>query len=136
MRAMVVNEAGGDFVLEEREVPEPAFGQALITIKGHIRPANGVGTALRHNGGMIGYDPAQIVLLGEITEDSRYLGANIAVERRGKGQRDNSATDQLVQLAIIGNQQVFLNSEETFGGGFRGGHGQQIPGKSGDFSEE
>jgi D-arabinose 1-dehydrogenase-like Zn-dependent alcohol dehydrogenase len=32
MRAMVVNRAGGDFELEEREVPEPGFDQALVRV--------------------------------------------------------------------------------------------------------
>ncbi len=32
MRAMVVKEAGGDFELEEREVPEPGFGEALVRV--------------------------------------------------------------------------------------------------------
>ena len=32
MRAMVVQEAGGDFVLEERPVPEPGFGEALVRV--------------------------------------------------------------------------------------------------------
>lgn len=32
MRAMVVREAGGDFALEEREVPRPGFDQALVRV--------------------------------------------------------------------------------------------------------
>jgi D-arabinose 1-dehydrogenase-like Zn-dependent alcohol dehydrogenase len=32
MRAMVINEAGGDFQLQEREVPEPGFGEALVKV--------------------------------------------------------------------------------------------------------
>jgi hypothetical protein len=32
MRAMVVKRAGGDFELEEREVPEPEFDQALVRV--------------------------------------------------------------------------------------------------------
>ena len=32
MRAMVVKEAGGDFELEERPVPEPGFDQALVRV--------------------------------------------------------------------------------------------------------
>jgi D-arabinose 1-dehydrogenase-like Zn-dependent alcohol dehydrogenase len=32
MRAMVVKEAGGDFELEEREIPEPGFGEALVRV--------------------------------------------------------------------------------------------------------
>jgi D-arabinose 1-dehydrogenase-like Zn-dependent alcohol dehydrogenase len=32
MRAMVVKEAGGDFELEERDVPEPGFGEALVRV--------------------------------------------------------------------------------------------------------
>src|SRR3984957_5937276 len=32
MRAMVVKQAGGDFELEEREVPEPGFDQALVRV--------------------------------------------------------------------------------------------------------
>src|SRR5579875_1054282 len=32
MRAMVVREAGGDFVLEEREVPTPGAGEALVKV--------------------------------------------------------------------------------------------------------
>lgn len=32
MRAMVVQEQGGDFVLEEREVPSPGAGQALVRV--------------------------------------------------------------------------------------------------------
>ncbi|MFZ0040864.1 MAG: alcohol dehydrogenase [Solirubrobacteraceae bacterium] len=32
MRAVVVNEAGGEFELVEREVPEPGFGEALIRV--------------------------------------------------------------------------------------------------------
>jgi D-arabinose 1-dehydrogenase-like Zn-dependent alcohol dehydrogenase len=32
MRAMVVNEPGGEFELERREVPEPGFGEALIRV--------------------------------------------------------------------------------------------------------
>jgi D-arabinose 1-dehydrogenase-like Zn-dependent alcohol dehydrogenase len=32
MRAMVVNEPGGDFVLEERDVPSPGMGEALVKV--------------------------------------------------------------------------------------------------------
>jgi D-arabinose 1-dehydrogenase-like Zn-dependent alcohol dehydrogenase len=32
MRAMVVQEQGGDFVLEQREVPEPGFGEVLVRV--------------------------------------------------------------------------------------------------------
>ena len=32
MGAVVVKEAGGDFELEEREVPEPGFGEALVRV--------------------------------------------------------------------------------------------------------
>jgi D-arabinose 1-dehydrogenase-like Zn-dependent alcohol dehydrogenase len=32
MRAMVVKQAGGGFELEEREVPEPGFGEALVRV--------------------------------------------------------------------------------------------------------
>lgn len=32
MRAVVVKEAGGDFELEQREVPEPGFGEALVRV--------------------------------------------------------------------------------------------------------
>jgi D-arabinose 1-dehydrogenase-like Zn-dependent alcohol dehydrogenase len=32
MRAMVIQEQGGDFVLEEREVPEPGHGEALVKV--------------------------------------------------------------------------------------------------------
>jgi D-arabinose 1-dehydrogenase-like Zn-dependent alcohol dehydrogenase len=32
MRAMVVREQGGDFVLEQREVPEPGFGEVLVKV--------------------------------------------------------------------------------------------------------
>jgi D-arabinose 1-dehydrogenase-like Zn-dependent alcohol dehydrogenase len=32
MRAMVVKQAGGDFELEEREVPEPGFGEAVVRV--------------------------------------------------------------------------------------------------------
>jgi D-arabinose 1-dehydrogenase-like Zn-dependent alcohol dehydrogenase len=32
MRAIVVNEPGGDFVLEEREVPSPGPGDALVKV--------------------------------------------------------------------------------------------------------
>ena len=32
MKAMVVNEAGGDFELEERERPEPGIGEALVEV--------------------------------------------------------------------------------------------------------
>jgi D-arabinose 1-dehydrogenase-like Zn-dependent alcohol dehydrogenase len=32
MRAMVVKEAGGDFELVEREIPEPGFGEALVRV--------------------------------------------------------------------------------------------------------
>ena len=32
MRAIVVNEPGGDFELEQREVPEPGFGEALVRV--------------------------------------------------------------------------------------------------------
>ena len=32
MRAVVVKEAGGDFVLEERAVPEPGAGQAVVRV--------------------------------------------------------------------------------------------------------
>lgn len=32
MRAMVINEAGGDFELEERDVPEPGFGEVLVRV--------------------------------------------------------------------------------------------------------
>ncbi|HWD74550.1 MAG TPA: alcohol dehydrogenase [Solirubrobacteraceae bacterium] len=32
MRAMVVKEPGGDFELEEREVPQPAFDQAVVRV--------------------------------------------------------------------------------------------------------
>jgi D-arabinose 1-dehydrogenase-like Zn-dependent alcohol dehydrogenase len=32
MRAMVIQEPGGDFVLEEREVPEPGHGEALVKV--------------------------------------------------------------------------------------------------------
>jgi D-arabinose 1-dehydrogenase-like Zn-dependent alcohol dehydrogenase len=32
MRAMVVKEAGADFELEERDVPEPGFGEALVRV--------------------------------------------------------------------------------------------------------
>lgn len=32
MRAMVVQEQGGDFVLEEREIPQPGFGEVLVRV--------------------------------------------------------------------------------------------------------
>jgi alcohol dehydrogenase/propanol-preferring alcohol dehydrogenase len=32
MRAMVIEEQGGDFVLQERQVPEPGFGEALVRV--------------------------------------------------------------------------------------------------------
>jgi D-arabinose 1-dehydrogenase-like Zn-dependent alcohol dehydrogenase len=32
MRAVVVKEAGGDFELEQREIPEPGFGEALVRV--------------------------------------------------------------------------------------------------------
>jgi D-arabinose 1-dehydrogenase-like Zn-dependent alcohol dehydrogenase len=32
MRAMVVKEQGGDFVLEQREVPQPGFGEVLVRV--------------------------------------------------------------------------------------------------------
>ena len=32
MRAMVIQEQGGDFVLEEREVPKPGFGEVLVRV--------------------------------------------------------------------------------------------------------
>ncbi len=32
MRAMVIQEQGGDFVLEEREVPQPGFGEVLVRV--------------------------------------------------------------------------------------------------------
>ena len=32
MRAMVIQEQGGDFVLEQREVPEPGLGEALVKV--------------------------------------------------------------------------------------------------------
>ena len=32
MRAMVIQEQGGDFVLEEREIPQPGFGEALVRV--------------------------------------------------------------------------------------------------------
>ncbi len=32
MRAMVVNEAGGDFQIEQRDVPEPGFGEAVVRV--------------------------------------------------------------------------------------------------------
>src|SRR5579875_1201370 len=32
MRAMVIEEQGGDFVLQERDVPEPGFGEALVRV--------------------------------------------------------------------------------------------------------
>ncbi|MBV9819505.1 MAG: alcohol dehydrogenase catalytic domain-containing protein [Solirubrobacterales bacterium] len=33
MRAMVVNEPGGDFVLQERDVPEPGRGEAVVRVR-------------------------------------------------------------------------------------------------------
>lgn len=32
MRAMVVQEQGGDFVLDEREIPQPGFGEVLVRV--------------------------------------------------------------------------------------------------------
>lgn len=42
MRAMQVGEAGGEFELVEREIPEPGFGEALVRVH-----AGGVVTATR-----------------------------------------------------------------------------------------
>ena len=32
MRAMVVKEQGGDFVLEQREIPQPGHGEVLVRV--------------------------------------------------------------------------------------------------------